>query len=166
MDLFKVAEIELVYKQNGSTSQRPKVTKGEEAYNILLSHWDETKLDLLEQSKILLLNRANRVLGICEMSSGGIAGTVVDPRLIFVTALKANACAIILAHNHPSGNLMPSTEDKKMTNRLMDAGKLLEIEVLDHIIVTSGGYYSFAEQMAYQKVQHGNNYYLEVQPPF
>jgi len=166
MDLSKVAEIEISYKQNGLTSNRPKVTKGEEVYNILLSHWDETKLDLLEQSKILLLNRANRVLGICEMSSGGIAGTVVDPRLIFVTALKANACAIILAHNHPSGNLTPSIEDKKMTNRLMDAGKLLDIEVLDHIIITSGGYYSFAEQMAYNKVKHGNNYYMEAVQPF
>ncbi|WP_374950689.1 JAB domain-containing protein [Mucilaginibacter sp.] len=166
MDFYQVAEIEISYKHQGDINIRPKVIKGLDAYNILINQWDANKLDLLEQSKIILLNRANRVLGICNLSTGGIAGTVVDPRLVFVTALKANASAIILAHNHPSGNLLPSAADKQITHRLKDAGKLLEIELLDSLIITSGGYYSIVEEMAYHKIRRGNSFSLEVQPPF
>jgi DNA repair protein RadC len=166
MDLYQVAEIELSYKRNGNMAERPKVVRAEDAYHVFLNQWEETKLDFIEQSKIMLLNRNNRVLGLCNISSGGISGTVVDPRLIFVTALKANASSIILAHNHPSGNLSPSEADIRMTRRIMDAGELLEVKVLDHIIVTSDGFYSFSEQLAYEKVKRGNACYYEALQPF
>src|ERR1700744_4676848 len=104
MELYQVAEVELVYKRQCKASDRPKITKAAEAYNLLLAHWDENKLDFIEQFKILLLNRAGRALGISDMSSGVITTTIVDKRLILLTALKANATSIILAHNHPSAN--------------------------------------------------------------
>lgn len=86
------------------------------------------------------------MLGIYEVSSGGITGTVADPKLIFVAALKASACGIIISHNHPSGNLKPSRPDEDLTAKIKQAGKFLDIQVLDHVIVTSEGYYSFADE--------------------
>jgi DNA repair protein RadC len=103
--LLEVAEIELVYKSKVKASARPLVTSSQSAHEILLKAWDENKIEFVEQFKVLLLNRANKVLGIYEVSTGGISGTVADPRVIFVAALKANACSMILSHNHPSGNL-------------------------------------------------------------
>jgi DNA repair protein RadC len=95
---------------------------------------------------IMLLNRANRVIGVYKVSNGGLTGTVADIRLIFVAALKAAAGSIILAHNHPSGNLNPSGEDSRLTQKIKDAGKLLDIQVLDHLILSKEGYFSFADQ--------------------
>src|SRR5690554_8038848 len=95
---FEVAEIQLTYKTKVKPSQRPKITSSKEAYGILLDNWDEGKLEFVEQFKILLLNRANRVLGIYEVSTGGVSGTVADPKLVFAAAIKSNASAIILAH--------------------------------------------------------------------
>jgi DNA repair protein RadC len=92
------------------------------------------------------MNRARRILGIYELSTGGVAGTVADPKLVFTAALKANACNIILSHNHPSGNLKPSKADEELTKKIKEAGIYLDIKVLDHIIVTSEGYYSFADE--------------------
>jgi DNA repair protein RadC len=108
--------------------------------------WDMTKIDLLEQVKLLLLNRHFRCLGISHIATGGTASCVVDPRLIFITALKANATNIILAHNHPSGNLKPSEADKQLTGQLVEAGKFLQIGVRDHLILSSTGYFSMADE--------------------
>src|SRR3990170_6054261 len=94
-------------------------------------------LELQEEFKIMLLNRYNKVIGIFTVSSGGIAGTVADPKLIFGCALKAAASGIILAHNHPSGNLTASQADIDLTRKFKEAGKLLDIQVLDHIIITN-----------------------------
>lgn len=88
-------------------------------------------MQLREEFKLLLLNRANRVLGLFTVSIGGQAGTVADPKIIFSTALKASAASIILAYNHPSGNLKPSQSDIQLTNKLKEAGKYLEIDVID-----------------------------------
>jgi DNA repair protein RadC len=144
-DLSYVAEIELVYKSGYNITERPKIGSAKDAYQILLCTWDENKLELVEQAKIILLNNAARVLGICELSSGSTTGTVVDIRHAFVAALKANACAIILAHNHPSSNLNPSHADKILTKQFQEAGQILQLPVLDHIIVTKNGFYSFTE---------------------
>jgi DNA repair protein RadC len=111
-----------------------------------MESWEEGKLELLEQFKIVLLDRSHRVLGIFQASSGGICGTVVDPKLIFTTALKTRSCSLILSHNHPSGNLKPSEADLKLTRKIKQAGEILEINVLDHLINTSEGYYSFADE--------------------
>lgn len=140
-----VSEIELHYRTNVKPSERPKINCSQNAYDILHQHWSDEKLELLEEFKILLLNRANRVLGIVNISTGGVTGTVADPKIIFSSALKANACSIILAHNHPSGNLKPSEADIKLTTRMKQAGQLLDISVLDHIILTSDQYFSMAD---------------------
>src|SRR5690606_35938006 len=94
---------------------------------------------------VCYLNRKNTVIHKECISSGGISGTIVDVRLIFKKALEVMACAIILAHNHPSGNLQPSDKDRTLTRKLYEAGKLMDIMVLDHIIIAGTKYYSFAD---------------------
>ena len=143
---YQVAEIQLIYKSNVKPSLRPKINCSKDACNVFRETWDDSKIDLLEQFKVMFTNRANKVLGIFELSTGGISGTVADPKLIFAAAIKAAACGMILAHNHPSGNLQPSQADINLTRKIKEAGKLLEIQCLDHIILTSEGYYSFADE--------------------
>ncbi len=145
-EMFSVAEVQLVYKSKVSPSLRPKITSSRDAYSILKSLWNENTIELHEEFKVLLLNRANRVLAVYDVSSGGVAGTVADPKLIFIAALRGLASSIIVAHNHPSGNLRPSQQDIDLTKKIKEGGKLLEIQVSDHIIVTNEGYYSFADE--------------------
>jgi len=144
--LYQVAEVELIYRNPVKPSQRPKITSAKDAYELLSTLWNADKIEHTEQFKVLLLNMGSKVLGIYELSSGGISGTVADIRLIFAAALKANATSIILAHNHPSGNLQPSNQDLTMTTKIVEAGKLLEIKVIDHLIITTEGYYSFSSE--------------------
>ena len=98
-----------------------------------------------EEFWILMLNQANCMIGKHLVSKGGMAGTVADPKIIFKIALEQNAASIILAHNHPSGNLKPSNEDLKITKNLVEAGKMLDLFVLDHLIMTNKSYYSFGD---------------------
>ena len=144
--LNTVAEVELVYKTTVKPSQRPQLKTSQDCYEVLKFTWDENKIEFVEQFKVILLNKAQRVLGIYEMSTGGVSGTVADPRLIFIAALKANAVNIVLSHNHPSGNLRPSKSDEELTYKIKECGILLEIKVLDHIIISSEGYFSFADE--------------------
>lgn len=145
-ELNVIAEIELVYKTNVPPSKRPVIQTSKSAYELLLSSWDKDKIEFVEQFKVILLNRSNRVLGISTISTGNVSGTIADPKLIFVTALKANACGIILAHNHPSGNTKPSKADELLTAKIKSGASFLDINVMDHIIVTTEGYYSFADE--------------------
>ena len=117
-----------------------------ESYGLLMNTWNSDTIELLEEAKIILLNHANHVLGIYELSKGGVNGTVADAKIIFAIALKAMASGIIFSHNHPSGSLKPSEADKVLTQALVSAGKLLQIEVLDHVIITSECYFSFADE--------------------
>jgi DNA repair protein RadC len=143
---FQVAEIQLAYRSNVKPSMRPKISTSRDAFEVLRRSWDLDKLEFVEQFKVLLTNRANKVLGIFEVSTGGITGTVADPKLIFVAAIKANACGVLVAHNHPSGNLQPSQADIELTKRIKEGGKLLDIQLLDHLIITSEGYCSFSDE--------------------
>jgi DNA repair protein RadC len=143
---YQVAEIQLIYKSNVKPSLRPKINCSKDAHNVLMETWDDSKIDLLEQFKVMLTNRANKVLGIFEVSIGGISGTVADPKLIFAAAIKAAASGIIISHNHPSGNLRPSQADIQLTKKIKEGGKLLEVQLLDHIMLTSEGYFSFADE--------------------
>jgi len=143
---YVASEVELVYKTKVKPSERPQITSSKNTYRLLISTWDENKLGFIEQFKVVFLNRGNKVLGIYELATGGLTGVVADPRLIFAAALKVNAVAMILTHNHPSGNLKPSRADSEMTERLRKAGLLLDILILDHMIVTTEGYYSFADE--------------------
>ena len=149
MNLFAlnmVAEVELVYKTKVKPSERPLVKSAKDCYELLRLTWDENKIEFVEQFKVVLMNRAQRVLGIYELSTGGVTGTVADPKLVFTAALKANACNIILSHNHPSGPLKPRRADEALTKQIATAGIYLDIRVIDHIIVTNEGYYSFADE--------------------
>ncbi len=142
---FGVSEIAIIYKSQPNFDTRPKVKCADDAHAVFMQAWDDNKLDLLEQSKVLLLNRGNKVLGMYNNSSGGISGTVMDVRLILAAALKANASSIVLAHNHPSGNLSPSAADITITEKIKEAGRILDIQVLDHLILSRGKFYSFEE---------------------
>ena len=146
IDYAKVAEIRLTYLSKVKASERRKVSSSRDSYQILLDCWNRSCLEFVEEFKVLLLNRANKVLGIVPISKGGVAGTVADPKLIFAAALKANASSLILSHNHPSGNLQPSQADIQLTRKIKEAGKFLDLPVLDHLIITSEGYYSFADE--------------------
>jgi DNA repair protein RadC len=144
--LSRIAEVELVYRNFIKPSDRPQVQESKIAYQHFLESWSENKIEFVEQFKIMLLSRACRILGILEISTGGVSGTVADVRLIYTAALKGNAAGLILAHNHPSGSLKPSDADIQLTRKICEAGKLLDIKIEDHLIITTEGYYSFADE--------------------
>ncbi len=138
-----IKEIKLSYSNNGL--ENIKITESNSAYKILIDNWDMDIIQLQEEFKVLLLNRANVVLGIYPLSKGGVSGTMVDVKLLLASAIKANTSSIIVAHNHPSGNLKPSENDLRLTRRIKEGAKLLDITLLDHVIVTKDTYYSFAD---------------------
>lgn len=143
----QVTEVKMVYYNKVKAADRPQIKSSFDAYEILISNWDEGTINLFEEFYILLLDRSGRVMGRYLVSQGGVAGTVVDAKLVFAAALKARASSIILAHNHPSQNLRPSQADISLTEKLKKAGELLDIFVLDHLVITSdNGYYSFADE--------------------
>ena len=145
-NLLLVSEIELVYKPKIKPFERLKLCSSKEVYKTLLDSWEDDNIELYEQFKFILLNKHNKVLGIVPISRGGINATLVDLRLIFATACKANATNIILAHNHPSGNLQPSQQDIQLTKKIVAAGEILDIKVIEHLIISNEGYYSFSEE--------------------
>ncbi len=132
--------------------RRRKETDQDKRIKITCSQnvYDEMKPDLLDQKLeqfwLVLLNRANYIVQKIQISTGGISGTVADPKVIFKYALDNHASSIILVHNHPSGNIKPSEADIKLTTKLKGAGKLLEMPVIDHLIFTDQGFFSFADQ--------------------
>jgi DNA repair protein RadC len=140
-----LAEIEIFYRNKVRLSDMEKVAGSRDVFDVLQRVWSD-RIDHVEEFMVLCLNRANRVLGWAKISQGGLSGTVADPKLIFQVALKSNACSLILAHNHPSGNLQPSEADIHLTRKLKDAGLMLDLPILDHLIVSSEGYYSFADE--------------------
>ena len=141
----QVSEIEITYHPVIKPSQMPKVNCSKDAERILRSIWG-SDLNYRESFYALYLNRANKVLGYQLVSLGGISGTVVDVRCIYQAALKALAVNLIIAHNHPSGNNEPSDSDIKITQKLKEAGQLLDIQVIDHLILFSEGYTSLADE--------------------
>ena len=113
------------------------------AYEAFLPHLGDI---VHEEMWILCLSRNNKLMRTVKVSEGGFSGTIVDPKKIFLVALQNKASSIIIAHNHPSGNLEPSEEDKRITEKLVHCGRIMELQVLDHLIVTENGYYSFADE--------------------
>jgi DNA repair protein RadC len=125
------------------TPKREKIISSKITYELMRPHL----LDLShEEFWVILLNRSNIVLRKIMISTGGVSGTIADPKLIFKIALENLASAVILVHNHPSGNIQPSEEDTKLTRKMREAGKLLDIPVFDHLIFTDSGYFSFADE--------------------
>lgn len=146
--LNNISEIDIVYKRKVTckASERPLIQSSADGYAVCRHYWNEDKIELLEEFKVLLLNRANRVLQIFPLSRGGITGTVADPRLILAAAIRVAACNLILVHNHPSGNLQASRADEELTVKIKEAAQYFDIKVLDHLIISVEGLYSFADE--------------------
>ena len=143
----KVNEISIKYRGTFKLSQAPKITSSVSAAELLFEAWNKDLIGIQECFKVLLLNHANKVKGIFEVSNGGITGTMVDLRIVFAVILKSLTTSVILAHNHPSGTLKPSESDKRLTEKIKSAAILLDIKILDHLILTPDGeYYSFADE--------------------
>jgi DNA repair protein RadC len=150
MNLFtqNIAEVSVVYKNTVKAADRPKISCSRDASEIMRNYMNDGNLQIehREYFFILLLNRANKVLGVSTVSMGGMSGTVADPKIIFQTALKVSAASIILCHNHPSGNIKPSESDIRLTQKIKKAGSFLDLPCLDHIILTEDSYFSFADE--------------------
>lgn len=141
-----VAALELGKRRRlAEATKREAITCSKDAYDILLPLFEDLKH---EEFWVLLLNRANKVVRKEKVSAGGVAGTVVDNKMIMKLAIDTLASGIVLAHNHPSGNLKPSQQDVAVTRQIKQAGQLLDINLVDHLIVTDHGYYSFADEGA------------------
>ena len=123
---------------------KAKISKAEDGYKFIKQFYGDD-IEIYESFFILLMNRANQTIGYAKISQGGITGTVVDTKIIAKYAVDCLASGIVLAHNHPSGNLQPSTQDLQLTKKLTEAMKLLDVSILDHLIITTEGYYSFVE---------------------
>ena len=141
----ELAEIKVSYKSKQKS--KVKITNSLDVFNVLFPLFDKDTIEYQEQFYLLLLNRANSVIGWIKLSTGGTSGTVVDPKIVFALALQTNASSIILSHNHPSGNIQPSQCDIDLTKKINNSGRMLEIKLLDHIIMAPDGkHYSFADE--------------------
>lgn len=138
-----ISEVKLIYRTKVKASDRLQVKSSRNAFEIFLKHWDLDSIEHVEEFKLMLLTRSNKVLGIASISKGGISGTVTDVRIILQYAIKANASGIIICHNHPSGNLQPSESDLALTKKIKESASVMDIQLLDHLIVVpEGEYYS------------------------
>jgi len=141
----KVSEIQISYRP--AIGRKPLIQSALDAYVELKEFFSKDTIALQEQFVCMYLNRQGRALGVYHMSKGGMSGTIVDIKLLLSVALKVAASSVILCHNHPSGNIKPSTEDKEITKKIQSACKFLDIDVHDHIIVSpENNYLSFARE--------------------
>ena len=142
---LKVSEIEISYRP--AIGRKPVISSSLDAFVELKNFYSTDTIALLEEFHVMYLNRFNRVLGVFPLSKGGITSTVADLRIILSIALKVAATGIILSHNHPSGNMSPSKEDKELTRKIKEGASIVEIKVLDHIILSpEKAFYSFADE--------------------
>ena len=130
-------------RRNGTQLKKEKITSSVSVFELMHPHIGELPH---EEFWIVYVNNSNKVLQTSQLSKGGITGTLVDVRLVFKTALRLGAVAIILVHNHPSGTLKPSEADRTLTQKLKKAGESLDIKVLDHLIITEKSYFSFSDE--------------------
>lgn len=145
--MYKVCDVKLTYNTKVKSSERAVIKDSNSAYSLLMNHiYDSETIQYREYMKLILLNNAKRVLGIAHISEGGLDSTFADIRIIMQAAILGNASAMILSHNHPSGNKQPSSQDDLLTDRVKKAAKLFDIQLLDHIIVTDIGYYSYLDE--------------------
>jgi DNA repair protein RadC len=122
---------------------KEKITSADVAADFIKQFYGDD-IEIFESAFILLLNRQNQTIGYAKISQGGIAGTVIDVRLVAKYAVESLASGVILAHNHPSGNLNPSEADKRITQQVKKGLEVLDISLMDHLILTTEGFYSFA----------------------
>ena len=145
LKITRPPKIRIVYSKKIKNKDRPKITKSQDAVDVFREIWS-SQIEVREEFIVLLVDRANRVLGYQLLSKGGITGTVTDIKLIYSVVLESLASGIIIAHNHPSGNLQPSNADLQLTKKIQEAGKYIDVALLDHIILTKESYYSFADE--------------------
>lgn len=146
-EILKVCDVKLTYNTKVKSSERPVMVQAADVYKLLIDYvYDKDIIQYKECLKLILLNKAGKLLGVAHISEGGINETSADIRIIMQAAILGNASNIILAHNHPSGSLKPSAQDDLVTMNLRKAAKLFNITVLDHIIVTDSGYYSYLDE--------------------
>ncbi len=139
-----IAALEIGRRRNETeTKMLDTISGSKDAYNIIRRHLMDSNH---EEFWVLMLNQSGRVIAKELISRGVIAGTVADPKIIFNLALQHSATSIVMAHNHPSGNLKPSQLDIDLTKKIVNAGKMLDMNVLDHLIITNDGFYSFADE--------------------
>lgn len=134
-------------------TKRQKILSSYHSYEMVRSYYTDLQH---EEFHIILLNRASEVIGIRRISIGGIAGTYVDAKIIFKTAIEAGASALILTHNHPSGVTFPSHNDEQLTRKIREFGELIEMPVLDHLIITDNGYFSFSDSGVLTRKEESN----------
>lgn len=139
-------EVRLIYRNKVKAENRPKISEARDAYNIFLQIWDHDQINLVEEGKLLLLDHKMRLMSVANIGMGGMTSVIIDLRMIFSIALKRRSNNIILAHNHPSGGLEPSTADLTLTRRVRDAGELLNIHLQDHLIVTDAGFHAIISE--------------------
>lgn len=137
--LHGVSEIEISYRP--AIGSKPEVTSSSDAYLILKEYYPENQIALKEYFVVMYLNQANRVIGVQNLSIGGLTSAIADVRLLFATAVKILSTGLILSHNHPSGNTRPSLQDRNLTKQVKEAGKLFDIKLLDHLILTPDDQY-------------------------
>ncbi len=143
----KVNEIKIIYQQKYPVKDAIVIKASTVAAEVFIENWNQDTININETFKLMLLNNSNKVKGIFELSKGGITGTLVDVRILFAIVLKTLSTAIILGHNHPSGNLKPSESDKKLTQKIKKASEMFDVKLLDHIIISPyGDYFSFADE--------------------
>lgn len=142
----KVNEIKISYKEKKTISIADSVTNSNDVAKFIFKNWNKNTIGLQESFKVILLNNSNKVKGIYQLSNGGLTATIVDLRILFAVILKSLSVGIILVHNHPSGKLIPSEMDKRLTNKIINAADFLDIKVLDHLILAPNGtYFSFSD---------------------
>lgn len=146
-DIYKLCEVTIHYEPQIKASQQPKIACSQDIYKLLIERvFDMKTIQHKEFFYVLLINRSGRLIGVHLVSQGGLNGTIADVRIIMQTAILSNASGIILCHNHPSENTKPSNEDDSITKKVKKACNLMEIRLLDHIIVSSEGYYSYTDE--------------------
>ena len=141
----RLAELKVAYRSRKKLRERRPIRAPQDVEAYLRAIWNAKTLELVEEFVVVCLNGNHQALGWVKVASGGFNSAAVDPRLVFAVALKTASSAIVVAHNHPSGNAEPSEQDREVTRRLKEAGKLLGIGVLDHVILTKESAFSFAE---------------------
>jgi len=141
--ITEVSEVLVSYKPNKIISA--KISTSYDAVQIIRKFWNDETIEMQEEVKIILLNNSNSVLGVHNLSKGGMTSSLVDVRIILSVALKCLATGIIMIHNHPSGNLKPSSADLSIVEKLNESCKLMDIKLFDNIIITKESYMSFAE---------------------
>ena len=146
-----VAEIKVTYTAGADLTKKPRITQSLDSYNIFRDSWDPNLIQYIEQLKMLLLTKTHHVLGLVHISTGGVSGTVADPKLIFGPAIKTNASGIILCHNHPSGCLQPSLDDIKLTQKIIEGARVFDMILIDHLIISQIAYFSMVDKGLFKK---------------